>query len=54
LPNCLVALTEGEAVAKITRAEVEHVARLARLELSEDEKERMTSQLDAILGMSTS
>ena len=37
-------------MAKITRAEVEHVARLARLELSEDEKERMTSQLDAILG----
>jgi aspartyl-tRNA(Asn)/glutamyl-tRNA(Gln) amidotransferase subunit C len=37
-------------VAKITRAEVEHVARLARLELSDDEKERMTTQLDAILG----
>ena len=37
-------------MAKITRAEVEHVARLARLELSEDEKERMTVQLDAILG----
>jgi aspartyl-tRNA(Asn)/glutamyl-tRNA(Gln) amidotransferase subunit C len=37
-------------VAKITRAEVEHVARLARLALSEDEKERMTAQLDAILG----
>lgn len=37
-------------MAKITRAEVEHVARLARLELGEEEKERMTSQLDAILG----
>ncbi|HEX7550524.1 MAG TPA: Asp-tRNA(Asn)/Glu-tRNA(Gln) amidotransferase subunit GatC [Candidatus Methylomirabilis sp.] len=37
-------------MAKITRAEVEHVARLARLELTEDEKERMTAQLDAILG----
>ncbi|MBP1774514.1 MAG: gatC [candidate division NC10 bacterium] len=37
-------------MAKITRAEVEHVARLARLALSEEEKERMTSQLDAILG----
>jgi aspartyl-tRNA(Asn)/glutamyl-tRNA(Gln) amidotransferase subunit C len=37
-------------VAKITRAEVEHVARLARLALAEDEKERMTVQLDAILG----
>jgi aspartyl-tRNA(Asn)/glutamyl-tRNA(Gln) amidotransferase subunit C len=37
-------------LVKITRAEVEHVARLARLELTEDEKERMTAQLDAILG----
>ncbi|MEI8190003.1 MAG: Asp-tRNA(Asn)/Glu-tRNA(Gln) amidotransferase subunit GatC [candidate division NC10 bacterium] len=37
-------------MAKITRVEVEHVARLARLELTEDEKERMTAQLDAILG----
>ena len=34
---------------KITLAEVEHVARLARLELSEPEKERLRSQLDAIL-----
>ncbi len=37
-------------MAKITREEVEHVARLARLELTEDEKTRMTDQLDAILG----
>ena len=37
-------------MAKITRKEVEHVARLARLELSEEEKEQMTAQLDAILG----
>ena len=37
-------------MAKITRKEVEHVARLARLELSEAEKEEMTAQLDAILG----
>ena len=37
-------------MAKITRAEVEHVARLARLELTEGEQERMTAQLDAILG----
>jgi aspartyl-tRNA(Asn)/glutamyl-tRNA(Gln) amidotransferase subunit C len=37
-------------VAKITRKEVEQVARLARLELAEEEKERMTSQLDSILG----
>jgi aspartyl-tRNA(Asn)/glutamyl-tRNA(Gln) amidotransferase subunit C len=33
----------------ITRAEVEHVARLARLALTDDEKERMRAQLDAIL-----
>jgi len=37
------------AEPKITLAEVEHVARLARLELAPDEKERMRSQLDAIL-----
>jgi aspartyl-tRNA(Asn)/glutamyl-tRNA(Gln) amidotransferase subunit C len=35
---------------RITLAEVEHVARLARLDISPDEKERMRSQLDAILG----
>ena len=34
---------------KITRQEVEHVARLARLALSEAERERMRAQLDAIL-----
>ncbi|WP_448875141.1 Asp-tRNA(Asn)/Glu-tRNA(Gln) amidotransferase subunit GatC [Desulfobulbus propionicus] len=34
---------------KITREEVQHVARLARLELSEAEVDRMTGQLDAIL-----
>ncbi|MCW5198644.1 Asp-tRNA(Asn)/Glu-tRNA(Gln) amidotransferase subunit GatC [Desulfobulbus sp. F3] len=34
---------------KITRAEVEKTARLARLELSEAEAERMTTQLDTIL-----
>lgn len=37
-------------MAKITRKEVEHVAQLARLELTDEEKERMTAQLDAILG----
>lgn len=37
-------------MARITRKEVEHVARLARLELTEEEKERMTAQLDSILG----
>lgn len=34
---------------KITKAEVEHVARLARLELSEQEVETFTGQMDAIL-----
>jgi len=37
------------AEPKITLAEVEHVAQLARLELSPQEKERMRSQLDTIL-----
>ncbi|MFQ5847218.1 MAG: Asp-tRNA(Asn)/Glu-tRNA(Gln) amidotransferase subunit GatC [Candidatus Methylomirabilales bacterium] len=34
---------------KITREEVDHVARLARLGLSDEESERMRAQLDAIL-----
>jgi len=34
---------------KITREEVENVARLARLELAGEEVERMTRQLDNIL-----
>jgi len=34
---------------KITRKEVDHVARLARLELTEAEKETFTGQMDAIL-----
>lgn len=33
----------------ITRKDVEHVARLARLSLTEDEKERYTAQLESIL-----
>jgi aspartyl-tRNA(Asn)/glutamyl-tRNA(Gln) amidotransferase subunit C len=33
----------------ITRAQVEHVARLAHLALSEEELERLGGQLDAIL-----
>ena len=37
-------------MAKITSDEVERVARLARLRLTEEERETMTSQLDAILG----
>jgi aspartyl-tRNA(Asn)/glutamyl-tRNA(Gln) amidotransferase subunit C len=34
---------------KITRQEVEHVAKLARLELTDEEKERLTDQLSNIL-----
>ncbi len=34
---------------KISLKDVEHVARLARLELSEAEKERMRRELDSIL-----
>ena len=34
---------------KITKAEVEHVARLARLALSEQEIDTFTGQMDAIL-----
>ena len=34
---------------KITRDEVQHVAQLARLDLSGDEVDRMTGQLNAIL-----
>ncbi|AJF05605.1 Asp-tRNA(Asn)/Glu-tRNA(Gln) amidotransferase subunit GatC [Geoalkalibacter subterraneus] len=35
---------------KISREEVEHVARLARLALPEDEIDRLTGEMDAILG----
>jgi aspartyl-tRNA(Asn)/glutamyl-tRNA(Gln) amidotransferase subunit C len=38
------------AEPRISRAEVEHVARLARLALEPEEKERMRRELDAILG----
>jgi aspartyl-tRNA(Asn)/glutamyl-tRNA(Gln) amidotransferase subunit C len=34
----------------ITKKDVEHVARLARLSLTEDEKDRYTAQLGSILG----
>ncbi len=34
----------------LTKIEVEHVARLARLELNESEKEKFTGQLNDILG----
>ncbi|OQX14455.1 MAG: asparaginyl/glutamyl-tRNA amidotransferase subunit C [Desulfobulbaceae bacterium A2] len=35
---------------RISREKVAYVARLARLELSPEEEERMTGQLDALLG----
>lgn len=35
--------------SRITREEVAHVAGLARLELSDDELDRFTGQLDAVL-----
>ena len=35
---------------KITKKDVEYVARLARLKLSEEEKEKYTGQLESILG----
>lgn len=34
----------------ITRKDVEHVARLARLALADEEKDRFTAQLGSILG----
>jgi aspartyl-tRNA(Asn)/glutamyl-tRNA(Gln) amidotransferase subunit C len=37
------------AAPRISLADVEHVARLARLELSETEKERMRGELSGIL-----
>jgi aspartyl-tRNA(Asn)/glutamyl-tRNA(Gln) amidotransferase subunit C len=37
-------------MSKITREEVQRVARLARLELTAEEQEHITPQLDAILG----
>ena len=35
---------------KISRSEVEHIARLARLALTEAELDTLTGQMDAILG----
>src|SRR3954462_1592346 len=37
-------------MAEITRGEVAHLARLARLALEDDELDRLASQLDVILG----
>ena len=39
----------AETAPRISPADVEHVARLARLELSAAEKERMRTELDGIL-----
>src|SRR5512141_2152102 len=36
-------------MSKITRKDVDHVARLARLALSDEEKDRYTAQLESIL-----
>ena len=37
-------------MSEITRAEVAHLARLARLALEDDELDRLASELDVILG----
>jgi len=39
----------GDAPAALTRADVEHVARLARLALTDDEIEQLTVELGAVL-----
>src|SRR5262245_38456479 len=39
----------GDAPAALTRADVEHVARLARLALTDDEIEQLTLELGAVL-----
>jgi len=41
-------------MARITLAEVHHVAKLARLSLSDPEAERMTAELDQILAYAES
>lgn len=40
-------MTDGSAA--LTRADVEHVARLARLALTDDEVDRLTGELAAVL-----
>ena len=42
-------LQDDEEKAVITAAQVEHVAQLARLVFSPDEKQRLTEQLNSIL-----
>jgi aspartyl-tRNA(Asn)/glutamyl-tRNA(Gln) amidotransferase subunit C len=41
---------EGCIVSKVTKEQVEHVARLARLKLSEEEKESFAEDMGEILG----
>ncbi|MFH1508738.1 MAG: Asp-tRNA(Asn)/Glu-tRNA(Gln) amidotransferase subunit GatC [bacterium] len=36
-------------MAKITKQDIEYLARLARLELSEEEKEKFTSEISSVL-----
>lgn len=36
-------------MSKITKQDVEHVANLARLSISEEDQEKLTNQLDSIL-----
>jgi aspartyl-tRNA(Asn)/glutamyl-tRNA(Gln) amidotransferase subunit C len=45
----VISVARLEVIMKITKKEVEHVARLARLELSEQDKEKLTDQLSNIL-----
>jgi aspartyl-tRNA(Asn)/glutamyl-tRNA(Gln) amidotransferase subunit C len=45
----LIDATIARMPADFTRADVERIARLARLELTEDEKTMMTSQLSSFL-----
>ncbi len=46
--------TAKEKIMKLSLAEVEHIAKLARLELTAEEKERYQQQLSAILDYATS
>lgn len=40
----------GESMSRISKEEVKHVADLARLTFTEEEVEKFTTQLDAIIG----
>src|SRR5687768_6519788 len=50
--DCALVLSpsSGSRMSEITRAEVAHLARLARLALADDELDRLASELDVILG----